>query len=231
MKTIRSNVYASLVMLALMSLLPAVTLATVPAGMRNANSPPPFPAMAAPCSADFYGVELGAFPACNDFWTKENLSLVTLSQYEIDGVIYLTGSFQDGPKRRAKWGLSQAELEKFNNDFLMSGEGWRLDQVNVLTTTKGQFYAAIWVPDTKLAWENHNLMTQPTFDQRFTSLDKDGWSMADVASYRVRTILAGQPYQAVRWSGVWAGQGFGGSLAYDNMTKSEFLAKDGKLSQ
>ena len=65
---------------------------------------------AAPCNADFYGVPLGEFPACNDYWTKANLSLVTLSQYEIGGSIYLAGSFQGGPKRRAKWGMSQSTL-------------------------------------------------------------------------------------------------------------------------
>lgn len=186
---------------------------------------------AAPRNADFYGVPLGEFPACNDYWTNNNLSLVTLSQYEIDGSIYLAGSFQEGPKRRAKWGLSQSTLEQLNAEYLGSGEGWRLDQVSVLTTSKGQFYAAIWVPDLKLAWEYHNLMTQPSFDQRFTDMDQKGWHMLDLASYRVRTLLAGQPYQAVRWSGVWAGNGAGESAVHDNMTMSEFLALDGKLSQ
>jgi hypothetical protein len=186
---------------------------------------------AAPCNADFYGVPLGEFPACHDYWTKNNLSLITLSQYEIDGSIYLAGSFQGGPKRRARWGLSQTMLEKLNNEYLASGEGWRLDQVNALTTSNGQFFAAIWVPDLKLAWENHNFMLQSQFDQRFTSMEKEGWNMSDLASYRVRTLLSGQPYMAVRWSGVWAGVGFGTSRVHDNMQWAEFDAHNKEYSQ
>ncbi|MDX6303150.1 MAG: hypothetical protein QOI77_119 [Blastocatellia bacterium] len=192
----------------------------------HANALVPQPMTAAPCNADFYGIELGAFPACHEYWTKQNLSLVTLSQYELDGSIYFAGSFQGGPKRRARWGLSQQTLEKVNAEYVASGEGWRLDQVNVLTTSQGQFYAAIWVPDLKIAWENHNYMLQAQFDQRFGSMDKEGWQMSDIASYRVRTILAGQPYMAVRWSGVWAGNGFGGSAVHDNMTMDDFATRD-----
>jgi len=49
--------------------------------------------------------------------------------------------------------FTQATFEKLNQSYGESGESWRLDQLNVLTTEKGQFYAAIWVEDLKLAWE------------------------------------------------------------------------------
>jgi len=131
---------------------------------------------AAPCNMDFYGIELGAFPACYDYWTKQNLVPVTLSQYETGGVIYFAGSFQKAGKRQAKWGMSQATFEQFNRDL---GEGWRLDQLNVLTTDKGQFYAAIWVEDLKLAWENYNMMLQSEFDKRFAAMEEDS-NMVDL---------------------------------------------------
>ena len=188
----------------------------------------PGPLMAPPCNPDFYGIELGAFPACYDYWTKQNLVPVTLSQYEIGGVIYFAGSFQKAGKRRAKWGMSQASFEKLNKSYVESGEGWRLDQLNVLTTDKGQFYAAIWVEDLKHAWENYNMMLQSEFDKRFTSMETEGWNMVDVASYRVRTILAGQPYMAVRWSGAWLGTGSGKSMVHDNMPLAGFNNRDKK---
>jgi hypothetical protein len=178
---------------------------------------------AAPCNPDFYGIELGSFPACYDYWTKQNVTLVTLSQYETGGVIYLAGSFQKAAKRHAKWGMSQASFEQTNKEL---GEGWRLDQLNVLTTEKGQFYAAIWVEDLKLAWENYNMMLQSEFDKRFAAMDTEGWNMVDVASYRVRTILAGQPYWAVRWSGAWVGIGSGKCMVHDNMTLAGFNNRD-----
>lgn len=189
------------------------------------------PVPQAPCFSDFYGVELGAFPNCYNYWTKQNLVPVTLSQYETGGVIYLAGSFQKAGKRRAQWGMSQALFEKTNNGYLESGEGWRADQVNVLTTDKGQFFAAIWVEDLKLAWKNHNEMTPDAFGKRFIVLNKEGWSMVDLASYRRRTLLAGAPYQAVRWSGTWLGLGAGDAVVYDGLTMDKFLAHDGKLSQ
>ena len=180
----------------------------------------------APCNPDFYGIELGSFPACNDYWTKQGWSLATLSQYETNGFIYLAGSFQKGGKRRAKWGMSQAAFEKLNKSYVGSGEGWRVDQLNVLTTDKGQFYAAIWAEDLKLAWENYNMMLQPEFDKRFAAMETEGWNMVDVASYRVRTILAGQPYWAVRWSGTWLGVGAGSGKVHDNITLTGFNNRD-----
>jgi len=187
------------------------------------------PALPAPCHPDFYGVALAAFPACYDYWTKQNQVPVTLSQYETGGAIYLTGSFQKAGKRRAQWGMSQANFEKTNNSYIESGEGWRLDQVSVLTTEQGQFFAAIWVEDLKLAWKNHNEMGQDAFDKRFIVLNNEGWSMVDLASYRRRTILAGAPYQAVKWSGTWVGGG--DAVVYDGLTMDKFLAHDGKLTQ
>jgi hypothetical protein len=188
-------------------------------------------AIPAPCPADFYGVELGAFPACYDYWTKQNLFPVTLSQYETGGRIYLAGSFQAGGQRRARWGMSQAQFEKINDSYLTSGEGWRVDQVSVLTTEQGQFFAAVWVEDLKHAWKSHNSMLQEAFDKRFIALNNEGWSMVDLASYRVRTLLAGVPYQGVRWSGTWLGLGAGDAVVYDGMTLDKFLSRDGKLSQ
>lgn len=193
---------------------------------RTASATHPEPTRAAPCNPDFYGIELGAFPACYDYWTKQNVPLVTFSQYETDGRIYLAGSFKAGGKRRAKWGMSQATFEKLNKAYVESGEGWRLDQLNVLTTEQGQFYAAIWVEDLKLAWENYNMMLQPAFDKRFAAMEKEGWHMVDLASYRVRTLLAGQPYWAVRWSGAWLGVGSGPSMVHDNMTLTGFNNRD-----
>ena len=192
------------------------------ATLHTPAAPLPVPVMPAPCNPDFYGIALGAFPACHDYWTKQNMVPVTLSQYEIGGAIYLAGSFQKAGKRRVKWGMSQATFEKLNTSYVESGEGWRLDQLNVLTTDKGQFYAAIWVEDLKLAWENYNMMLQSEFDKRFTKMDTEGWNMVDVASYRVRTILAGQPYLAVRWSGAWLGVGSGKSMVHDNMPLAGF---------
>ncbi len=186
------------------------------------------PTAQAPCGADFYGIELGAFQKCYDYWTKQNLSLVTLSQYETGGFIYLAGSFQSGGKRRAKWGMTRATFEKLNKSYVESGEGWRVDQVSVLTTEKGQFYAAVWIEDLKLGWENYNMMLQSEFDKRFAAMDKEGWNMSDLASYRVRTILAGQPYWAARWSGVWLGAGSGQSMVHDNMTLTDFNNRDKK---
>lgn len=197
----------------------------------TARATGPAPAIQAPCNADFYGVELGTFPACHDYWTKKNLFPVTLSQYETGGRIYLAGSFQAGLKRRARWGMSQAQFEQINDTYLTSGEGWRVDQVSVLTTEQGQFFAAIWVEDLQHAWKSHNAMLQDAFDKRFIVLNNEGWSMVDLASYRVRTLLAGAPYQAVRWSGTWLGLGAGGAVVYDGMTLDKFLSRDGKLSQ
>ena len=204
----------------------SLSMPTLEATLPTSSVVLPGPLMPAPCNPDFYGVELGAFPACYDYWTKQNLVPVTLSQYETGGVIYLAGSFQKAGKRRAKWGMTQATFEKLNSSYVESGEGWRLDQLNVLTTDKGQFYAAIWVEDLKLAWENYNMMLQPEFDKRFDAMDTEGWNMVDLASYRVRTILAGQPYWGVRWSGAWLGIGSGKSLVRDNMTLSAFNNRD-----
>jgi hypothetical protein len=204
------------------------SIANLEATLNTSTFALPGSLMPVACNADFYGIELGAFPACSDYWTKQNLVLVTLSQYETGGVIYLAGSFQKAGKRRAKWGMTQATFEKLNNSYPESGESWRLDQLNVLTTDKGQFYAAIWVEDLKLACENYNMMLQPEFDKRFAAMDTEGWNMVDLASYRVRTILAGQPYWGVRWSGTWLGVGSGKSMVHDNMTLAGFNNRDKK---
>jgi hypothetical protein len=208
------------------ALIPATSAMPVASSVAITNLPPD-----APCFPDFYGVELGAFPNCYTYWTKQNLVLVTLSQYQTGGVIYLAGSFQKAGKRRSQWGMSQANFEKINKSYVESGEGWRVDQVNVLTTDKGQFFAAIWVEDLKLAWENHNEMSQDAFDKRFIVMNKQGWSMVDLASYRRRTLLAGSPYEAVRWTGTWLGVGAGDAVVYDGLTLDKFLNHDGKLAQ
>ena len=229
--TMSTILRAGLMTLAATAVCQSQPRASVPRTRAVLAAPPVVsPAPAAPCNADFYGVELGAFPACYEYWTKQNLSPVTLSQYETGGRIYLAGSFQAGGKRRARWGMGQATFEKLNQSYVESGEGWRVDQVNVLTTDKGQFFSAIWVEDLKHAWENYNMMLQPEFDKRFAAMDKEGWNMVDLASYRVRTILSGQPYQAVRWSGAWLGAGAGRSMVHDNMTLNGFNNRDKKYA-
>lgn len=146
-----------------------------------------------PCHADFYGIASSKFQTCFDYWIHRGLWPVTLAAYQTGGSTYMAGSFQPGTNRPVYMLMTQTDFEGRVASF--KSQGFRPSQVNVLSTTNGPRYTAVWQPSETSFFETHASLTASQLDSKHTFLRSWSFDLVDLASFQVGS--------ETRYAGTW----------------------------
>jgi hypothetical protein len=166
-----------------------------------------------PCSSDFHDLPAGSFQGCFDSWAWRDRWPVTLTAYSPSGSTLMAGSFQAVPSRPVRTLMTAAQWQSYASTY--ASQGWRPDQVSVLSTSDGPRFTAIWKP-TEGAFVTQHGLTEAQMSAKWSEMWNAGYLHVDLAAYED----AGTKYVST-----WVKKAHSGYATYANMTAADYNAK------
>jgi Polyglycine hydrolase-like, structural repeat len=167
-----------------------------------------------PCPSDFHDVPVERLQNCFNYWVNRRLWPVTLTIARHDGAMFASGSFQRGQGRRVRHLMSadelRTEIELQRARFGRPQQ--RPHQVNVLNTSHGLRYTALWAPAAG-EWVADVELDASTYEARWHERRNDDWVQVDLA-------VAGGTQ--LRFTSVWERRDYDDYASYWGMTAAAY---------
>jgi hypothetical protein len=164
------------------------------------------------CYSDFHDMDAGDFQACYNYQALRDRYPVTLAAYD-DGGLQMAGSFQYVDNRPVHHLMTAAQFQtQFNT---LAARGWRPESVNVVSTSSGPRFTAIWTP-IEAPFVTYFGMTQATFVSNWQQLHDDGYLNTDLFAYEDN---------GTKFVATWVKKPSAGYATYVNLTAADYNAK------
>lgn len=166
-----------------------------------------------PCYSDFNNYPASNFQACFDYYAWRDRWPVTLTAYSPSGTTVMAGSFQAVPSRPVRTLMTGAQFQSYFNTY--ASQGWRPEQISVLSTSSGPLFTVIWTP-VEGAFETYFGMSESDFTTKWSEKWNAGWVNVDLVAYNDN---------GVKYAATWVQKTNPGYATYINMTSSDYNAK------
>lgn len=166
-----------------------------------------------PCSADFHDEPASGFQQCFDYHAWRNRWPVTLTAYSPSGTTLMAGSFQSVASRPVRTLMTGADFQSYFNTY--AAQGWRPEQISVLSTSSGPRFTVIWTP-VDGAYDTRFGMSESEFLARWSEKWNAGHLLVDLAVYNDN---------GVRYAATWVNKAHSGYATYINMTSADYNQK------
>ncbi|HVG62326.1 MAG TPA: papain-like cysteine protease family protein [Hyalangium sp.] len=166
-----------------------------------------------PCSRDFHDLPASSFQGCFDYWAWRDRWPVTLAAYTPSSTTLMAGSFQNVNSRPVRTLMTGAQFQSYFNTY--SAQGWRPEQINVLSTSNGPRFTVIWTP-VDGQFQTHFGLTEAQMSAKFSELWNAGYLQVDMAVYEDNGI---------KFASTWVKKAHSGYATYWGMTQASYNQK------